>query len=71
MRALVSACDSNPGTVNERIKDMRALHLLDHGPDGYHLTEHGLGLVGALTPLNRWVDEWAEQAGQDLPASLG
>ncbi|HET6563120.1 MAG TPA: transcriptional regulator [Marmoricola sp.] len=58
-RALVTACESNPGALNTRLRELRELHLVEHGGGGYHLTAHGLALVEALGPLNRWADQWA------------
>jgi len=59
-RALLSACESNPGVLNTRIKELRGLHLVDHNGTGYCLTEHGLGLVTALGPVNVWATAWAQ-----------
>lgn len=61
-RALVAACDSNPGALNTRLHEMRKLRLIEHDVGGYHLTVDGLGLVEVLMPLNRWANEWAATA---------
>lgn len=58
-RALVTACESNPGALNTRLRELRELHLVDHGGGGYHLTPHGLALVEVLAPLNKWANKWA------------
>ncbi len=58
-RALQDACDSNPGTVNTRLKELRSLGLVDHQDGGYRLTHHGRELVTALDPLQSWADRWA------------
>jgi len=58
-RALVSACESNPGAINARLKELRELRLVDHNGEGYHLTDHGLGLGPALGSLSDWTAEWA------------
>jgi len=65
-RGLVAACDSNPGALNARLKELRELRLVGHNGSGYHLTELGLGLVDALAPLNSWTTTWAQalEAGQ-------
>ncbi|MFI1916126.1 winged helix-turn-helix transcriptional regulator [Nocardia sp. NPDC020380] len=65
-RALVDACESNPGALNTRLKELRTLHLIDHGDGGYHLTEHGRSLATTLAPLTRWADGWAEAVAQDV-----
>jgi DNA-binding HxlR family transcriptional regulator len=61
-RALQAASDMNPGSLNTRLRELRALHILDHSDGGYHLTGHGLSLMAALKPLQAWADEWARQA---------
>jgi DNA-binding HxlR family transcriptional regulator len=61
-RALQAASDMNPGSLNTRLKELRALRVVDHSDGGYHLTNQGLSLMAALKPLQAWVDEWAQQA---------
>jgi DNA-binding HxlR family transcriptional regulator len=61
-RALQAACDMNPGSLNTRIKELRALHIVDHSDAGYHLTKHGRSLMAALEPLQAWADNWARRA---------
>jgi DNA-binding HxlR family transcriptional regulator len=58
-RALLTACDSNPGSLNTRLKELRALGIVDHDAGGYRLTRHGMSLIAALQPLQNWADEWA------------
>jgi DNA-binding HxlR family transcriptional regulator len=45
--------------LNTRIKELRALHIVDDADGGYHLTEHGQALMAALKPLQAWADKWA------------
>lgn len=59
-RALLDACHSNPGALNARLKELRSLGLVDHGERGYHLSQQGMRLVGALDPLNDWANNWAK-----------
>lgn len=59
-RELVAACESNPGAVNTRLKELRQLELVDHSGKGYHLTAHGTALAAVFGPLNRWADHWAQ-----------
>jgi DNA-binding HxlR family transcriptional regulator len=61
-RALQAASDMNPGSLNTRLKELRALRILDHSDGGYHLTDQGLSLMAALKPLQAWADDWARQA---------
>jgi DNA-binding HxlR family transcriptional regulator len=58
-RALQAACDSNPGSLNTRLKELRQLHIVDHGSEGYVLTAHGVSLMKALEPLQIWARDWA------------
>ena len=61
-RALQAASDMNPGSLNTRLKELRALHMVDHSNGGYHLTNHGQSLMAALKPLQAWADDWARDA---------
>lgn len=58
-RALQTACESNPGSLNTRLKELRALGIVEHGAGGYRLTPQGISLIEALRPLQAWADEWA------------
>ena len=58
-RALQTACESNPGSLNTRLKELRALGIVDHEAGGYRLTRHGASLIEALRPLQAWADGWA------------
>jgi DNA-binding HxlR family transcriptional regulator len=64
-RALQDACETNPGLLNGRLKELRQLQLVEHLPGGYRLTEHGRALSTALKPLNAWATGWAEGIGTD------
>jgi DNA-binding HxlR family transcriptional regulator len=58
-RALQEACDTNPGSLNTRLRELRKLGIVDHNAGGYRLTEHGRALMTALEPLQDWADDWA------------
>lgn len=58
-RALQAACDSNPGSLNTRLRELRELGIVDHDAGGYRLTEQGRALMTALQPLQTWADNWA------------
>jgi DNA-binding HxlR family transcriptional regulator len=58
-RALQDACDTNPGSLNTRLRELRELGIVDHNAGGYRLTEHGRALMTALGPLQDWADDWA------------
>lgn len=61
-RALQAACDTNPGSLNTRLKELRQLHIVDHGEAGYILTPHGYSLMASLEPLQIWAHRWAADA---------
>jgi DNA-binding HxlR family transcriptional regulator len=58
-RALQTACDTNPGLLNARSKELRQLRIVDHEDAGYFLTLHGHSLIAALEPLQTWAHRWA------------
>jgi len=58
-RALASASEMNPASLNKRLKELRELDIVGHSGGGYHLTEHGTSLVAALSPLQDWAKQWA------------
>lgn len=60
-RALQQACDTNPGSLNVRLKELRELRIVDHDDGGYRLTESGQGLVETLIPLQTWSERWATE----------
>lgn len=64
-RMLVAACESNPGSLNTRLRELRGLNLIALGPEGYALTEHGRDLAEILIALNGWADAWAAADGSD------
>jgi DNA-binding HxlR family transcriptional regulator len=62
-RALQDACDTNPGSLNTRLRELRELGIVDHNAGGYRLTGHGRTLMTALEPLQDWADDWAATTG--------
>jgi len=58
-RALQEAADTNPSVLNVRLAELRAAHLVAHGPDGYALTPHGKSLLSTILPLHAWAEDWA------------
>jgi DNA-binding HxlR family transcriptional regulator len=57
-RELQSAADTNPATLNTRLKELRGLDVVAHDEGGYRLTRHGHELMEALRPLQQWADSW-------------
>jgi DNA-binding HxlR family transcriptional regulator len=58
-RALQDACETNPGSLNTRLRELRDLGIVDHDAGGYRLTEQGRALMSALEPLQDWARQWA------------
>jgi DNA-binding HxlR family transcriptional regulator len=60
-RALRSRCDDvSPTVLNQRLKELRALGLVELGDSGYELTSMGMALAGKFASLDAWANEWAE-----------
>lgn len=66
-RALQDACDTNPGSLNTRLRELRDCGVVDHDAGGYRLTEQGRALMGALEPLQDWAHQWAAATLSDEP----
>jgi DNA-binding HxlR family transcriptional regulator len=64
-RALQGACDTNPGSLNTRLRELRDLGIVDHDAGGYRLTEQGRALMSALEPLQDWARQWAGATHSD------
>jgi DNA-binding HxlR family transcriptional regulator len=47
-----------PNTLNTRLKELRAAHLVTHGDDGYSLTASGVDLVKRLADLQTFATKW-------------
>jgi DNA-binding HxlR family transcriptional regulator len=62
-RGLQGAAEMNPGSLNTRLRELRALQIVDHSDGGYRLTDHGLSLMAALKPLQAWAEDWAPKSG--------
>ncbi|MEP3225746.1 MAG: winged helix-turn-helix transcriptional regulator [Parasphingorhabdus sp.] len=60
-RELQARCeDVSPTSLNNRLKDLRNLNLIENGERGFVLTEHGLALSALLAPLDQWANGWAK-----------
>jgi DNA-binding HxlR family transcriptional regulator len=62
-RALASAAELPPATLNVRLSELRALSLV-RADEGYALTVLGCELTNALHPLDTWSKRWARQIDQ-------
>lgn len=58
-RALQARCgDISPTSLNSRIKELRALDLIDRTDDGYGYTPWGQQLGHQLLALNALAEDW-------------
>ncbi len=55
-----------PNTLNTRLKQLRAAHLVDHGRDGYRLTPQGADLSRRMTDVQLFATRWAQQQARAL-----
>lgn len=60
-RALGSAAELAPATLNTRLRELREAGIVELA-DGYQLTALGRDLMVALEPLSRWATRWARHA---------
>ncbi len=47
-----------PNTLNTRLKELRAVHLVDHCGTGYRLTPQGIELARRLDDLRVFAGRW-------------
>lgn len=57
-RSLAAASGLPPGTLNSRIKELRAAGVVE-AEGSYRLTGQGAALLKALWPLMQWSEDWA------------
>jgi DNA-binding HxlR family transcriptional regulator len=56
-RALREACDDvSPSSLNQRLRELRALGVVALGDDGYGLTPSGVQLSRIMLDLYRWAE---------------
>jgi DNA-binding HxlR family transcriptional regulator len=59
---LQARCDAmSPSVLNQRINELRENRILIHQQGGYRLSVEGVGLLGALAPLDDWSKRWARR----------
>ncbi len=58
-RELRARCDDvSPTSLNLRLKELRALRLVDHDDDGFGYTKWGQELGEQLLNLSEWSSRW-------------
>lgn len=62
-RALQSAAELSPATLNTRLRELRVAGIVE-AEDGYRLSQLGQQLHPALEPLHSWAVTWAKAHGR-------
>lgn len=61
-RALREACGNiSPSVLNDRLRELTELRLIEQGDDGYRLSADGRSLGELLIPLDEWARRWARR----------
>lgn len=61
-RELQQRCEQiSPTLLNTRLKELKALNLIETQVKGYQLSSQGNELYGIISPLGLWSNQWAEQ----------
>jgi len=62
-RQLQDRCEGvSPTVLNKRLKELKECALVDHGGNGYRLTDLGSELFALLQPFGGWSQSWAKEA---------
>src|SRR3954468_5837461 len=62
-RALQSAADMTPATLNTRLRELRDAGIVEV-ENGYRLSKLGERLLPAMEPLHVWAVQWAKSHGR-------
>ncbi len=67
-RELQQRCEQiSPTLLNKRLKELKALQLIELQSSGYQLSVDGTELITIILPLGKWSLQWAKQLeGNDL-----
>lgn len=71
-RQLRERCDDvSPTVLNQRLRDLRDAGIVQADePAGYHLSRSGTQLLEALSPLQKWAQQWERRlAAQEATQS--
>lgn len=65
-RQLRARCDDiSPTSLNNRLRDLREIELIELGESGFALTKQGQTLSRLLEPLDQWANQWAKTLKND------
>ena len=63
-RSLQENCgEISPTTLNNRLRELRDLQVIEHGDGGYCYTKLGEQLGKQMAALDQWANEWARTTG--------
>ena len=61
-RELQHRCEQiSPTLLNTRLKELKALNLIETQTAGYQLSNQGVELFDIISPLGSWSAQWASQ----------
>ena len=64
-RQLQERCDQvSPTSLNNRLKELRDMQIIDHEGKGYGFTELGSELASQLAGLSKWSEDWSRTLGK-------
>lgn len=65
-RELQQRCEKiSPTLLNTRLKELKALQLVECQEAGYQLTHQGIDLFDTISPLGSWSSKWAQALKED------
>lgn len=65
-RELQQRCEKiSPTLLNTRLKELKALQLVECQEAGYQLTHQGIDLFDIISPLGSWSSKWAQALKED------
>jgi len=60
-RELQQRCEKiSPTLLNTRLKELKALKLIESKESGYQLSHQGMELFDIIAPLGSWSSQWGE-----------
>jgi len=61
-RELQQRCEQiSPTLLNTRLKELKALNIIELKETGYQLTPQGQSLIEIILPLGKWSIQWASE----------
>jgi DNA-binding HxlR family transcriptional regulator len=65
-RELQQRCEKiSPTLLNTRLKELKALKLIESQQAGYQLSDQGITLFNIIAPMGDWSSQWANTLKQE------